>query len=60
MRNTKEYPVDAEEAASLLALCAADFPKELIGDMRPYVLSMVAAFVLVKKDEFDQFVKDNG
>jgi hypothetical protein len=60
MRNTVEYPVDAEEAASALALMAADFPKELIGDMRPYILALVASYVLAHKADFDKFAKETG
>ena len=60
MRNTKEYPVDAEEAASILALTIEDFPKELVGDMRPYIFNLVAGFILANKDAFDQYAKDKG
>ena len=56
MRNTKQYPVDAEEVAASFSLMAADFPKELIGDMRPYILRLAASYILTHKEEFDQFM----
>jgi len=58
MRNIKEYPVDAEEAAAILITDAAGFPKDLIGDIRPMAFKIVAAFILKNKDAFDRFAKN--
>jgi len=60
MRNIAEYPVDAEEAASVLITEAAGFPHELIGDMRPYVCQLAAGFILKNKDAFDAYAKGDN
>jgi len=39
MRNTMEYPITKEELIDTLSECCKYFPDDLVGDIRPLILS---------------------
>lgn len=55
MRNTREYPVTADEVMKIIQCQIDDLDKlKLIGDIRPYALDIVLQFIRYHQDLFDR------